>query len=218
MIPGKPSMHALNRNPLYPDSDGKPMADNTLQYEWIVRLKDNLDHILSDFVAGNILWYAVEGEPTMRMAPDVLVALGRPKGYRGSYQTWREDGVVPQVLFEVLSPGNRLPEMHRKLRFYERHGVEEYYILDPENGLWTGWRREQDHFIEVDMHGHVSPRLQIRFEHDDAGARVYRPDGTPFRTSPEVHRAADELELEKEARRCAEARVRELESRLAELD
>ncbi|MET0099833.1 MAG: Uma2 family endonuclease, partial [Arthrospira platensis] len=27
---------------LYPDSDGKPMAENTLQYRWIVRLVSNL--------------------------------------------------------------------------------------------------------------------------------------------------------------------------------
>ncbi|MDB9403323.1 Uma2 family endonuclease, partial [Microcystis aeruginosa CS-1036] len=26
----------------YPDSDGKPMADNTVQYRWIVRLVANL--------------------------------------------------------------------------------------------------------------------------------------------------------------------------------
>ncbi len=26
----------------YPDSDGKPMADNTEQYEWIVKIKENL--------------------------------------------------------------------------------------------------------------------------------------------------------------------------------
>jgi hypothetical protein len=40
---------------LYPDSDGNPMADNTEQYEWIVRLVTNLKHLLKDkeaFVAG----------------------------------------------------------------------------------------------------------------------------------------------------------------------
>jgi Uma2 family endonuclease len=101
-------VHAPVHDPVYPDSDGEPMADNTLQYEWIVTLKGNLDELLEDdFVAGNILWYPVEGQPKTRIGPDVLIALGRPKGYRGSYKTWCEDGVVPQVVFEVLSPGNR---------------------------------------------------------------------------------------------------------------
>jgi hypothetical protein len=50
---------------LYPDSDGNPMADNTEQYEWIVRLVTNLKHLLKDkeaFVAGDLLWYPVEVE------------------------------------------------------------------------------------------------------------------------------------------------------------
>ena len=28
---------------IYPDSDGQPMADNTKQYEWIVKIKENLE-------------------------------------------------------------------------------------------------------------------------------------------------------------------------------
>lgn len=33
---------------LYPDSDGRPMAGNTLQYRWIVRLVSNLRRLLKD--------------------------------------------------------------------------------------------------------------------------------------------------------------------------
>ncbi len=62
------------------------------------------------FVAGNLLWYAVEGEPTIRTAPDVMVAFGRPKGRRGSYKQWEEANIAPQVVFEILSPGNRPEE------------------------------------------------------------------------------------------------------------
>src|SRR6266542_1981574 len=91
----------------YPDSDGLPMADNTLQFEWIVTIKGNLDRLFADdplvFVAGDLLWYAVEGRPEIRSAPDAMVVFGRPKGYRGSYKQWMEDGIPPQVVFEVLS-------------------------------------------------------------------------------------------------------------------
>ncbi|HMZ80299.1 MAG TPA: hypothetical protein PLL06_11415, partial [Acidobacteriota bacterium] len=49
---------------VYPESDGKPMAENTLQYEWIVMIKGGLDAVLpNDFVAGDLLWYPVEGKP-----------------------------------------------------------------------------------------------------------------------------------------------------------
>jgi Uma2 family endonuclease len=61
------------------------------------------------------------------MAPDAMVAFGRPKGHRGSYMQWRGGGIAPQVVFEVLSPDNRAGELARKFQFYERFGVEEYY-------------------------------------------------------------------------------------------
>jgi hypothetical protein len=38
------------------------------------------------FVAGNLLWYPVEDEPTNRAAPDAMVIFGRPKGDRGSFR------------------------------------------------------------------------------------------------------------------------------------
>ena len=78
---------------LYPDDDGLPMSDNTLQFRWIVTLQGNLDALYRDnpevFVAGNLLWYAVEGQPSVRSARRMVV-FGRPKVYRGSYQQWRE--------------------------------------------------------------------------------------------------------------------------------
>ncbi len=87
------------------------MSDNTLQFEWIVTIKEGLEAVFRNdpqvFVAGDLLWYPVQGNPKIRTAPDVLVAFGRPKGYRGSYRQWEEGGIAPHVVFEVLSPGNR---------------------------------------------------------------------------------------------------------------
>lgn len=44
---------------LFPCSDGKPMADNTEQYEWIVKIKENLEilfaHISTVFIGGDLL-------------------------------------------------------------------------------------------------------------------------------------------------------------------
>ena len=73
---------------LYPDSDGKPISDNTKQFRWIMLCKIGLDALFADredvFVAGDLLWYPVQGQPKIRQAPDVLVAFGRPKGDRSS--------------------------------------------------------------------------------------------------------------------------------------
>ena len=110
---------AIQRPPIpaieYPDSDGLPMSDHTLQYKWIVVIKEGTQALFADvlnvFVAANLLWYPVEGKPRIRGAPDVMVAFGRPRGERGSYKQWEEGGTAPHVVFEVLSPGNRPPEM-----------------------------------------------------------------------------------------------------------
>jgi Uma2 family endonuclease len=176
----------------YPDSDGLPMADNTLQYEWIVTIKGGLDATFVDdpnvFVAGDLLWYPVKGAPTILRAPDAMVAFGRPKGYRGSYKQWEEDNIAPQVVFKVLSPGSSPVEMELKFQFYQQYGVFEYYVYDPDRGPFNGWLRAGDRLIAVpDMADFVSPRLQVRF---DPGAgpdnlRIFGPDGTRFLTFAE---------------------------------
>jgi Uma2 family endonuclease len=78
------------------------------------------------FVAADLFWYPVEGHPEIRMAPDRMVALGCPKGHRGSYRQWEEGGMAPQVTWEILSPSNTRREMENKRQFYERYGVREY--------------------------------------------------------------------------------------------
>jgi Uma2 family endonuclease len=189
---------STDRN-LYPDDDGNPMAENTLQFKWIVLVKEGLETVFRDdpnvFVAGDLLWYAEEGNPKVRTAPDALVVFGRPKGYRGSYKQWEEGGIPPQVVFEILSPGNRGGEMLRKFRFYDDRGVEEYYIYDPEDGSLSGWRREgAGRLDEIDeMRGYVSPRLGVRFEPGDGpdNLKIYAPDGSLFKTYQEIRDEAD---------------------------
>lgn len=113
----------------YPESDGQPMADTTRQFRWIVTIQGGLDALFRAqpqvFVAGDLLWYPVEGHPEICLAPDVLVAFGRPKGDRGAYLQWEEEDIAPQVVFEILSPSDTVLSMIRKFRFYERYGVEE---------------------------------------------------------------------------------------------
>jgi Uma2 family endonuclease len=202
---------------VYPESDGLPMSDNTEQFDWITLIKFNLEAQFAEdadvFVAADLLWYPVEGDPKTRQAPDAMVAFGRPKGKRGSYQQWKEGGIAPQVVFEVLSPGNTASEMTRKYGFYERHGVEEYYVLDPERGAADGWTREGEYLVPVEeMNGWTSPRLGVRFEVAEERVRLFRGDGKPFEDYIEVMR-----ERERAERRAEEAcRQAEEASRQAE--
>jgi Uma2 family endonuclease len=189
---------------VYPDSDGLPMADNTLQFHWIVTIKENLELIFADdpnvFVAGDLLWYPVEGDNRTRRAPDVMVAIGRPKGYRGSYKQWEEEGIAPQVVFEILSPGNRLGEMAQKWQFYHHFGVSEYYLYDPDRNDLTGWQRHDAEFTVIpELHGWESPLLKIRFEITPEMLHIYKPNGDLFLSYVELGQLAEAAKAEAEA-------------------
>ncbi|MEQ8754303.1 MAG: Uma2 family endonuclease [Coleofasciculus sp. G1-WW12-02] len=176
---------------IYPDSDGQPMADNTIQFRWINAIYYNLAWLFASdnnvFVAGDLLWYPEEGNNKLRQAPDVMIVFGVPKVDRGSYQQWQENDIAPQVVFEILSPGNTRKEMNRKLLFYDRYGVEEYYLYDPYKNRLMGWMRSESWLDVIDqMNGWVSSRLGIRFELTEETLVIYRPDGQPFADYLEV--------------------------------
>ncbi|MFH7028670.1 MAG: Uma2 family endonuclease [Heteroscytonema crispum UTEX LB 1556] len=203
---------------IYPDSDGQPIADNTKQFELIVLIKKNLDLVFANdpnvFVAGDLLWYPVEGDNITRRAPDVMVVFGRPKGDRGSYQQWREDNIPPQVVFEILSPGNRVKDMIAKYNFYRLYGVEEYYLYDPESGELSGWLRSNNQLEDIqEMLGWVSPRLGIRFELSNGELQIYRPDGEKFATYVELAQQKEQAQQRAEQ---AEAQLQALRTLLQE--
>lgn len=203
---------------LYPDSDGQPMADNTEQYQWIVRLVSNLRILLKDqtaFVAGDLLWYPIEANeeeaPPLSQAPDVMVVLGRPPGYRGSYKQWEEEGIPPQVVFEIISPSNSVAKFVKKQSFYARYGVLEMYFYDPEEhefwGLVRETREASFHLITLLNLPWVSPVLGIRFELFEDGLSVFYPSGEIFKDPEEL---GAERDAAREERDRAWAKLREL--------
>jgi Uma2 family endonuclease len=201
--------------PVYPSSDGKPMAENTLQYRWITIIKGGMDVVFRDdpnvFVAGDLFWYPVRFAPEIRTAPDTLVAFGRPKGHRLSYLQWEEEDTPPQVVFEILSPSNTTNEMAAKLFWYEQYGVEEYYVYDPDRQILQGWVREGDTLRGVPgiRNGFTSPRTGVHLE--IRGELVLTgPDGRPFLDYPEL---AEERDAAEERARDAEQRAQTSEER-----
>jgi Uma2 family endonuclease len=208
-------------NPVhYPDNDGKPMSENTLQFDWIGLLKWGAEgqYALDPtvFVAGDHLIYPVQGDPMIRQAPDVYVAFGRHKEHRGSYKVWWEQNIFPQVVFEVYSPSNTAEEMAEKFAFYEQYGAEEYYVIYPEFPAHAaGWVRKEDRLVEVtELNGHVSPRLGWRFQVGRGEVRIFGPDGRELRTPTVVYQERDvaqrEAEVERERAARLAAKLREL--------
>ena len=185
---------------IYPDSDGKPMADNTLQFSYIASLKYGFDALFLEredvFVAGDLLWYPVKGDNTIRYAPDVLIAFDRPKGYRGSYRQWEENDQPPNVVYEVLSPCNTRPEMKKKRQAYDKYGVDEYYEYDPDRGLLKGWLRNpaSGKLKEIsNMDRWQSPLTEVTMHLEGTDLVVTRPDGRIFLDSEEIEKEMQKL-------------------------
>jgi hypothetical protein len=153
----------------YPETDGQPMADNDTNLLLMHLLAGAIRHRYSGesaYVASDLLWYPVKGKPGICVAPDVMVAFGRPGGRRRSYRQWQEANVAPQLVIEAISPKITHAEMIAKREFYERYGVEEYIELDPVNHRIEIWRR-------------VGTRLVL--QHDDWRSRLldvsFAPEG-----------------------------------------
>jgi hypothetical protein len=94
--------------------------------------------------------------------------------------------------------------MIRTFLFYQRYGVEEYYIYDPENGPLDGWLRRGDRLEEIpQMAGFVSPLLGILFDPGTGSdnLKIFGPDGSRFLTF------AEWVEKSKTDQRRAEAAV-----------
>ncbi|EGJ29060.1 MULTISPECIES: Uma2 family endonuclease [Moorena] len=202
-------------NIFYPESDGKPLADNTLQFELITTIKYGLEALFKDdpnvFVAGDLLWYPEQGQPKINQAPDVMVVVGRPKGHRRSYKTWVEDNLNPQVTFEIASETNTIKELEEdKLKFYQTHGVEEYYLYDPNRTKLKGWLRSAEKLEPIpQMPGWVSPRLGIRFELVASQLVLYYPNGERFATYLEIIELKDLAQQQAELERLAKEQERQ---------
>jgi Uma2 family endonuclease len=217
-------MQVTTEQIIYPCSDGQPMADSTIQYKLIVKIKEGCESLFKNdpnvFVAADLLWYPLEGRPDISQAPDVMVIFGRPKGDRRSYLQFNEDNIAPQVAFEIRSHNDRQTKMYKKLSFYNRYGVDEYYLYDPENNDLSGWQRIEGNLEIIEpIEGWVSPRLGVRFELGEAGLEIYRPDGQRFLSYAELEEQGElnRQRAEQEAQRAEqEAQRAEQEAQRAE--
>lgn len=123
------------RQVVYPESDGKPMAETDIHRDLMLDLIAALQEFYRDapdvYVSGNLLIYYVEGDPKRRVAPDVFVVKGVAKHRRNTYQIWLEDK-APNVVIELTSKSTRREDTHTKRTLYEQVlRVPEYFLFDP---------------------------------------------------------------------------------------
>ncbi len=131
----------------YPDTDGKPMAENDAQRDAIMygigALKIWFGAREDVYVSGDLLIYYEEGNPKVSVAPDVFVVFGAADYPRLNYKLW-EEPKAPDFALEVASPSTWRDDLGWKRELYARLGVKEYWQYDPVGGLLPakllGWR------------------------------------------------------------------------------
>jgi Uma2 family endonuclease len=137
---------------LYPAEDGEPMAETQIHIRAIIllfqALEDYLARRLDIYIAADMFWYWEEGNVAARRAPDVMVIKGVGRQVRRSFLSWKEKGAVPCVIFEMASQGTWRENLNEKRKLYERLGVNEYFIFDPESKYlrpaFQGFRRNEN--------------------------------------------------------------------------
>jgi Uma2 family endonuclease len=75
--------------------------------------------------------------PRTRLAPDFAIILG---DRHEELERATVIPLVPEIVVEVLSPGDQARRMHRKLKQYFDAGVKEVWVLDPATAtgeIWT---------------------------------------------------------------------------------
>ena len=78
--------------------------------------------------------------------------------------------------------------MAEKRDFYEKYGVEEYYIYDSDRFLLSGWIRSGERLIAIaNTEGWASPLLGIQFSQSNRDLEIYTPDGQRFVSSIEMN-------------------------------
>ena len=123
----------LQRDPEYPESDGRPF-DSDLHRDEMIDLVKALARRYRDvpdvYVSGNLFFYYVQGDPRAVVAPDVFLVRGVPKRKRRIYKLW-EEGRVPSLVIELTSDSTQDEDIDKKKLIYQRLGVEEYFLHDP---------------------------------------------------------------------------------------
>ncbi|HEX9945115.1 MAG TPA: Uma2 family endonuclease [Thermoanaerobaculia bacterium] len=119
---------------VYPESDGQPMAESDLHRKEMTYLIEALgEHFAQEadvYLAGNLFLYFKKGDPRSVVAPDLFVVRGVAKGDRKVFKLW-EEGRAPCLVVEVTSDSTQDEDLSKKKTIYERLGVEEYFLFDP---------------------------------------------------------------------------------------
>ena len=207
---------------VYPESDGKPMAETEyhrdIMIDFIQMLKHYFRNVNDVHVSGNLLMYYEEGKPRKSVSPDVFVAFGVSKKRRRTYKIW-EEGHGPDFVLEVASPNTYRRDLTDKKELYASVlNVREYYIYDPYHEVdpyFLGYRLVDGVYEEIAFVDERLPSLVLDLElgEHDGVFGLYDPGRSVW-----LQPLAEQVKQEAEARQRAEAELAKVLAALKRLE
>lgn len=221
---------------LYPESDGKPMAETERHFRELLknfnRIEKHLAHIPDVYVLGDMMMYYEEGNPRKSISPDIFVAFGIGKKERRIYKIW-EEGKPPDFVLEFASKGTYRTDLTRKVQLYAEIGIREYFVYDVDRRYLPapllGFRLMGGAYVEIPAlanGGIPAATLGLEFHVLEDSLGIYDPESEEWlKTSDERAEDAEEraedaeerANQETDARQKAEAEIARLQEELERL-
>jgi Uma2 family endonuclease len=169
IIVGQPPRTIMEVYEMLPEGTLAELIDNQIymspaplfKHQWTIQsIFIKLNEIVQSTEKGSIVIapFDVKLDPDRNsVQPDIVVILNSnpnqisPEGrYVG----------VPDLLIEVLSPGNKENDLVIKKALYEKFGVQEYWVVDPETKLAIGFALADDKYVTISEEvGKISSEL-----------------------------------------------------------
>ncbi len=157
--------------------------------------------------------------------PDAFIVRGVPNLERDAWMAWEEDGRLPDLILELLSPSTAKVDYGEKKRLYQDvFKASEYFLYEPRSEMPDGYRL-LDHTYQRIPHSSEgrlwSSLLQVEIgvwhgEYDGIEGpwlRLFYPDGRLVLTDKELanHRAEQQQQAREAAEQEKEAAEQEKE-------
>jgi Uma2 family endonuclease len=175
------------------------------------------------YIAANMFWYFEEGVPASNVSPDVMAIPGIGQDERTMFLGWKEARPAPAVVVEMASKSTWRENLGEKRRLYERLGVCEYFVFDPQviyvKPPLRGFRLKGAAYEKVAAEpdeGMTSLELGLRLVPEGAMLRLIdAATGEPVLTKDEqVEKEQEIAEQERQRTKAERKKAREKQQRL----
>ena len=163
--------------------------------------------------------------------PDFFFVWGRPRHTeRSAWVTWDEEGSLPNVIIELMSPSTRRVDLLSKKTLYQNtFKTNDYFCYDPFTGEFFGWTLKDGAYIALEPNANGwlwSNQLQlwlglarcVFLNLEDVYLRFFTPEGGMVGSFAEAAQADAERAQAEAARALADAQRQRLRADAAEAE